>query len=270
GFDSDAPSFIEGFGWFSNSGVDNYMLNPGEGVFISLPSAAKLTFVGEVPQGALSTAIPTGFSIRASQVPQAGKVTTVQAKPTLADGLAVPTIGARSFDIARTRVDRVVTVSEEHLALAILRIVEGEKGVVEGAGAAPLAAFLSGQLSELRGKRVALLHCGGNIDPTVLGRAIGRGLVVDGRMTQFTAIIADRPGGLAELTAAVAAGGACVKQIEHERAFTSADISTVQVLCTVETRDAAHVEELHGLLQGRGIRVIARTQPGACPMPKYT
>ncbi len=268
----DAPEVIAGQGTIGLEvldqihGLDAVVCPIGGGGLIAGVSLAIKTARPQVKIIGVQAEHCPGFA----ESLKAGKVTTVQAKPTLADGLAVPTIGARSFDIARTRVDRVVTVSEEHLALAILRIVEGEKGVVEGAGAAPLAAFLSGQLSELRGKRVALLHCGGNIDPTVLGRAIGRGLVVDGRMTQFTAIIADRPGGLAELTAAVAAGGACVKQIEHERAFTSADISTVQVLCTVETRDAAHVEELHGLLQGRGIRVIARTQPGACPMPKYT
>jgi hypothetical protein len=73
GFDADAPSYIDGFGWFQSShDVATYTLNPGEGVFISLPSATKLTFVGEVPQGDLSNPIPAGFSIRASQVPQAG------------------------------------------------------------------------------------------------------------------------------------------------------------------------------------------------------
>jgi hypothetical protein len=77
GFDSDAPLFVEGFGWFQSShDVNTYTLNPGEGVFISLPAATKVTFVGEVPQGTLTTAVPAGFSIRASQVPQAGLLTT--------------------------------------------------------------------------------------------------------------------------------------------------------------------------------------------------
>lgn len=205
----------------------------------------------------------TSFSAALS----AGHPVRVPTSPTLADGLAVPQVGANAFEIARSRVDRVIDVAEEDIALAILRLAESEKGVVEGAGAAPLAAFLSGQLTELRGKRVALLLCGGNIDPTLLGRVIERGLVADGRVTQFTAIIPDRPGGLADLTAAIAAASASVKQIEHERAFTTADLSTVQVLCTVETRDAAHVEDLHDKLRQRGIRVIARTQPASCAMP---
>jgi threonine dehydratase len=197
----------------------------------------------------------------------AGKPVRVPTSPTLADGLAVPMTGPNSFEIARSRVDEIVQVGEEELALAILRIAECEKGVVEGAGAAALAAFVSGRLRHLHGQRVCLLLCGGNIDPTVLGRVIERGLVADGRVTQFTAVIPDRPGGLAQFTAALAEAGASVKEIDHERAFSSADISTVQVLCTVETRDAQHVEELHELLRQRGIRVTARTQPAVCAVP---
>lgn len=197
----------------------------------------------------------------------AGKPVRVATSPTLADGLAVPMTGPNSFEIAKSRVDQIIQVGEEEIALAILRIVECEKGVVEGAGAAPLAAFLSGALRELRGKSVCLLLCGGNIDPTVLGRVIDRALVVDGRVTQFSAVIPDRPGGLAELAAVLAAAGVSVKQIEHERAFHATDISTVKVLCTVETRDALHVEELHEELRRRGIKVIARTLPGMCPVP---
>lgn len=197
----------------------------------------------------------------------AGKPVRVPTSPTLADGLAVPMVGPNAFEIARSRVDDVVSVGEEELALGILRIAECEKGVVEGASAAPLAAFISGRLRDLDDKRVCLLLCGGNIDPTVLGRVIERGLVADGRVTQFTAVIPDRPGGLARFTAAIAEAGASVKEIDHERAFSSADISTVQVLCTVETRDAQHVEELHDLLRQRGIHVTARTQPAACMVP---
>ncbi len=101
---------------------------------------------------------------------------------------------------------------------------------------------------------MVLALCGGNIDPMVLGRVIEHGLVEDGRLIQFRAMISDRPGGLADLCERIAAAGASVKQIVHERAFTSADISTVEVSCTVETRDQAHVEELLGSLRKGGIR----------------
>jgi len=130
---------------------------------------------------------------------------------------------------------------------------------VEGAGATPLAAFLAGKLAHLEGKRVALVLCGGNIDPAVLGRVIEHGLVADGRLTRFTAYISDRPGGLQDFAAAVASTGASIKQVEHERAFSSVDISRVQVLATVETRDHEHIEELHAALEARGMKVVARS-----------
>ena len=189
----------------------------------------------------------------------AGRPVRVESGPTLADGLAVPEVGARSFEIARTRVDEVVTVTEDAIALAILRLAELEKGVVEGAGAAPLAAFLAGKLPGLCGKRVVLVLCGGNIDPLVFSRVIEHGLAVDGRLVKFTAIISDRPGGLADLAATLAKAGASVQQIHHERTFGEADVSTVMVQCVVEVRDRAHAESLYGALEARGVRVTARS-----------
>jgi len=119
-----------------------------------------------------------------------------------------------------------------------------------------LAALMSGQLEDLKGKRVVLVLCGGNIDPTVLGRVIEHGLVADGRLAQFRAVISDRPGGLAKLTEAIAAAGASIKQITHERAFASADVSRVEVLCTVETRDKDHIESLLEDLRGLAIPCV--------------
>ena len=182
-----------------------------------------------------------------------GKPTRIAMHATLADGLAIPQVGANAFEIANSRVDKTVIVSEEQIAVSILRIVELEKGVVEGAAATPLAACLSGQLSELKGSRVVLLLCGGNIDPNVLSRVIERGLVADGRLCRFTAVISDRPGGLADLATQIAATGASIKQIVHDRAFASSDISAVQVLCTVETRSHRHLSELRERLKEHGV-----------------
>lgn len=195
---------------------------------------------------------------------QAGHAVRLEMQPTLADGLAVPIVGERAFEIARRVVDRVVTVGEEEISLAILRLVELLKGVVEGAGATSLAALLAhgdGELKDLRGRKVVLVLCGGNIDPVVLSRVIEHGLAVDGRLIQFTAFIRDRPGGLNELTATIAAAGASVRQITHERAFGGPDVSTVLVLCTVEVRDREHGEELQRALVAKGIRVVDRASP---------
>jgi len=186
---------------------------------------------------------------------EAGKPTKIAMRPTLADGLAIPKVGSNAFQIARPLVDPVVIVSEEQIALAILRLIELQKSVVEGAAATTLAACMSGKLKELRGKRVVLLLCGGNIDPNVLSRVIESGLVADGRLGRFTAVISDRPGGLAELAAQIASTGASIKQVVHDRAFASSDVSAVNVLCTVETRDHKHLAELRALLKSHGVNV---------------
>jgi threonine dehydratase len=184
---------------------------------------------------------------------ETSKPTKIAMRPTLADGLAIPKVGSNAFQIARPLVDLVVIVSEEQIALAILRLIELQKSVVEGAAATTLAACMSGKLKELRGKRVVLLLCGGNIDPNVLSRVIESGLVADGRLGRFTAVISDRPGGLAELAAQIASTGASIKQVVHDRAFASSDVSAVNVLCTVETRDHKHLAELRARLKSRGV-----------------
>ena len=145
-------------------------------------------------------------------------------------------------------------VEEKWISLAILRMLELEKTVVEGAAATPLAAMMSGQIKGLGGKRVALVVCGGNIDPVVLGRVIEKGLVHDGRLTRFTVTISDRPGGLAELCRVIADCGASVNQVDHDRAFSGPDVSATHVVCTVETRDHAHIAELHRALRKAGFR----------------
>jgi threonine dehydratase len=184
---------------------------------------------------------------------EAGQPTKIAMHPTLADGLAIPQVGANAFETAKPLVDLTLTVSEEQIALSILRLVELEKTVVEGAAATPLAACLSGKLKEFAGKRVVLLLCGGNIDPNVLSRIIERGLVADGRLCRFTAVISDRPGGLADLAAQIASTGASVKQVVHDRAFASSDVSAVNVLCTVETRNHQHLAELRAQLKSHGV-----------------
>jgi threonine dehydratase len=187
---------------------------------------------------------------------RAGKPVRIETQPTLADGLAIAEVGKNAFAIAAPLVDRTILVSEEQIAVSILRIVELEKGVVEGAAATPLAACLSGQLADLAGKRVVLLLCGGNIDPNVLSRVVERGLVADGRLSRFTAMISDRPGGLADLTAQIASAGASIKQVVHDRAFAGSDVSAVHVLCTVETRNRQHLDELRARLEEHGVQTF--------------
>jgi threonine dehydratase len=185
----------------------------------------------------------------------AGRPVPVEVQPTLADGLAVPQVGKHAFAIARKLVDKTVLVGEHEIALAILRLLELEKAVVEGAGAAPLAACLAGLVPELKGKNVVLPLCGGNIDTPILGRVLERGLATAGRLHRFTATISDRPGGLARFAGLLAETGASILEISHDRAFSSDDITTVSVHCVVETRDAAHIAIIRKRLDKEGFRV---------------
>ncbi|GLD92721.1 hypothetical protein PINS_up001300 [Pythium insidiosum] len=182
----------------------------------------------------------------------AGKPVHVPTAPTLADGLAVPCVGANAFQVARDRVDKVVTVSERAIALSVLRLVEQEKVVVEGGGACSLAALIDNKLPELRGKRVVLPLCGGNIDIPVLGRVIERGLAADGRLVRFVATVSDRPGGIAQLANLLWECGVSVKDIYHERAWVHTSVSQVAVKCVVETQSYEHGMELKRRLEAEG------------------
>lgn len=185
----------------------------------------------------------------------AGRPTHVAVSPTLADGLAVAMVGERSFAIAAPLVDRVVTVGEDVLSLAVLRLLELEKTVVEGAGAAALAALLGPEGREFRGRKVVILLCGGNIDTSMLDRVIDHGLVADGRRWRFSTRVSDRPGGIARLSAVIAAAGANVREIVHDRAFSGFDVFATSVQVTVETADRDHVAALAGRLAAEGFAV---------------
>lgn len=186
-----------------------------------------------------------------SEAMEAGHPVYIRAESTLADGLAVPTVGVNAFATARPLVDKTVVVDEGYIALAILRLVECEKCVVEGAGATGLAAVLEGLLPELIGKRVVIVLCGGNIDTTILGRCLERGLAADGRLCRFVATVSDRPGGIAELTKLMAGMGVSIKDLYHERAWLKSDIFSVQVKCVVETRDHEHAKQLEQALRAK-------------------
>jgi threonine dehydratase len=204
----------------------------------------------------------------------AGRVTRIETKPTLADGLAVAQVGDACFPIIKKVMDRLVLVDEPQIARAILRLLELEKMAVEGAGAVPLAA-LAGTASPpgsppastaapgqgaaslgLAGKKVVLCLSGGNIDLTLISRIIERGLAADGRLCRIVAGISDRPGGLARLTAVLAATGASIKEVSHDRNFGPADVAVVRVACILETRDFDHIRQVREALTAAGIDVL--------------
>jgi threonine dehydratase len=176
----------------------------------------------------------------------------IDTQPTLADGLAVAEGGKLCFEIIQKLVDRVMLVDEGQIALSVLRLLELEKTVVEGAGAVPLAAAMNKSMN-LAGKNVVLLLCGGNIDVTTISRVIDRGLAADGRLCRVYARLLDRPGALANLSAVLASSGASIQDVSHDRHFGPADIARVVVVCTLETRDFEHITEIRMTLQEKGI-----------------
>lgn len=186
-----------------------------------------------------------------SEAYKLGKPVQSNVRSSLADGLAVPLVGGNALVTAQGLVDQIVVVCEESIALSILRLIEMEKAVVEGGGAVGLAALISGKLPELQGKKVVSLLTGGNIDTTVLGRTIERGLAVDSRLIRLEVVVSDRPGGIAELATRIAHMGASIKDIFHERAWISTDVFSVRVKVVAETRDREHVAELEEMLRSK-------------------
>lgn len=179
---------------------------------------------------------------------EAGKPVYTETFSTLADGLAVPTVGVNAFATVKDLVDKTVIVKEESIALATLRLVEMDKAVVEGAGATGLAAIIEDSLPELKGKRVVIAASGGNIDTTSLGLVLERGLAADDRLVRFIVTVPDKAGGIAELTHIIAEQDASIKDIFHEAAWMKGDIFAAQVMVMCETKDKEHSDALRQAL----------------------
>ena len=172
---------------------------------------------------------------------------------TLADGIAVRRVGRRTLANVLHYVDDVITVSEEQIANAILVLLEQEKTVAEGAGAAPVAALLDGLVPELVGKRVCPIVCGGNIDVNIIARIIERGLVAAGRIWRLDVVITDTPGSLAALLTCLGMLRANVLEVAHNRTFTSGlAFGSTHVELKLETRGGAHIREIRDTLSERG------------------
>ncbi len=188
----------------------------------------------------------------------AGKPVQLPAARTLAEGIAVGKVGGKNVDVCKNVVDDIVTVDDDAIARAILFLLESEKTVAEGAGAAGVAAVL-GQKWATQGRKIAVVVCGGNIDVNVLSRIIERGLVESGRLTRLSVLVPDRPGALADALAEVARTRANVIEVHHERAFMSGSLGQVRVDLVVETRGTAHVDDLIAALVAKGFQATRTT-----------
>jgi threonine dehydratase len=180
-----------------------------------------------------------------------GKPVTLESAKTIADGIAVRRAGERTLPLVQKYVDDIVTVEEEEIANAILLLLEREKTLAEGAGAAAIAAVLNRKLP-LRDKRVAVLVCGGNIDVTLLSRIIERGLVKDGRLVRLRVHLPDYPGALHRLTGILADHRANIVETSYDRAYHGVNLGDTAIDITMETRGPEHITELLAALGSAG------------------
>lgn len=165
----------------------------------------------------------------------------LQGSSTIADGIAVGTPGVLTQAIIAQRVDDLLLVDEGDIEQAMVMLLEIEKTLVEGAGAAGLAALLK-YPARFAGKKVGLVLCGGNIDPLLLAAIIERGMVRAGRLARIRVGARDIPGSLAKITATVADAGANIEEVHHQRAFTMLAAQNVEIELVLQTRGRPHIE----------------------------
>ncbi|MFN7725760.1 MAG: threonine ammonia-lyase [Rubrivivax sp.] len=179
-----------------------------------------------------------------------------QGASTIAEGIAVGQPGQLTREVVRGLVDDLVLVEEGDIEQAVLMLLEIEKTVVEGAGAAGLAALLK-HPAMFAGQRVGLVLCGGNIDPLMLQALIGRGMVRAGRLARIRVGARDTPGVLARITAVVAEAGANIDEVHHQRAFSTLSAQNVEVELVLQTRNPAHVQDVVARLAAAGFEARA-------------
>ena len=180
---------------------------------------------------------------------------------TFADGIAVKCPGDLTYELCSKYVDDVVTVSDDETATAILALIEQQKLITEGAGAVAVAAAMFNKV-DVKGKKVACILSGGNIDVTILSKVINRGLMKAGRSTELIIEMIDKPGQLKEVSALIADLGANVVSVHHDRGGEDTDINGCYLRIAMETRNWAHVEQIEKAISDAGYHIVHRQNIG--------
>ena len=184
-----------------------------------------------------------------------GEICNLDSVKTIADGIAVKTPGDNTFDICSKYVDKIVTVSDDEVASAILALMEQQKLVSEGAGAVSVAAAMFNKV-DVKGKKVCCLISGGNIDVTILSRVISRGLLSSGRSLSIKIELTDKPGQLEAVSRIVADLGGNIVSIYHDRYDLNIDIVSCILDLRIETRDHDHINEIINKLKAEGFKIV--------------
>jgi len=203
------------------------------------------------------------FGIQAAACPSAraaldaGKTIRVEARKSIADGIAVKQIGEINFSIIKQTVEQIVLVEEDQIAAAILLLLERKKVLAEGAGVVPLAAILAGHLPLAGGGKVVLVISGGNMDSPLVGRVIRQGLFRNGRLMRFAVALDDSPGALARILNLIAEQKANVLHIDHTRSGKYMPINITLVDLELETRGYEHIRNILDELNTAGYQIFS-------------
>ena len=222
----------------------------GGGLIAGIATAIKcqrpdVRIIGVQAEGAAS--VPASL--------EAGEIRTRERVDTIADGIATRSVGERTFEVIEERVDEVVTVSDEEIALAVTLLLERSKTLVEGAGAVALAALLEGRFDYAEGEVIVPALCGGNIDMNVLTTVVLRGMIQMGRYLKITTVLKDQPGALQGLINIIADYQANIYAIHHERTSRKIGMSDTEVEIELETHGPQHAADLLDELESAGYEV---------------
>ena len=229
----------------------------GGGLVSGIATAAKAIKPGIDIVGAESALYPSMWNaIHGEHRPLGGA--------TLAEGIAVKNVGSLTLPIIRALVSDIILVDEEHIERAVNTYLTLQKAMAEGAGAAGLAAMLA-KPERFAGKRVGLVLCGGNIDPRILASIMIRELEREHRIVSFRLTIADRPGLLGQIATTLGKLGANILEVDHRRMFLDVPAKGARLDVTVETRDAAHADEILAAFKAEGFAPV-RIDPGDAMM----
>ena len=216
----------------------------GGGLIAGMATVAKALKPGIRIIGVQTERFPAMYNaIKGTHLPQGSS--------TIAEGIAVGTPGEITQAIVREKVDDLVLVDEGDIEQAIVMLLEIEKTLVEGAGAAGLAAVLK-YPERFAGQKVGLVLCGGNIDPLLLASIIERGMVRAGRLARIQVNARDVPGNLARITGIVAEAGANIDEVHHQRAFTLLAAQNVAIELVLQTRGREHIAQVIECLREAG------------------
>jgi threonine dehydratase len=222
----------------------------GGGLISGIAAVSKILRPETKIIGVQAAACPSAY-----QALGTGARTRVEARKSIADGIAVKQVGDINFQIMRENVDDIVLVEESQIAAAILMLLERKKVLAEGAGAVPVAALVNLQVVIPKGSKVVLVISGGNVDSPLLGRVLRQGLSRNGRIVRLAVLLDDRPGSLAGFLGHLAGLQANVLHIYHDRSLRNLPIDVTRVELELETRGPDHVAEVVETLKKAGYRI---------------